>query len=95
MSQEANTQAKQPECLPECLPEVLPEVLKESLQDVMKDLEQKVNPKSVAEGINILTTIEKTNDQSILLNPMQDGANEFKKRVGRNMTYSEMREMWG
>jgi hypothetical protein len=26
---------------------------------------------------------------------MQDGANEFKKRVGRNMTYSEMREMWG
>ena len=75
MSQEANnisqeakhqaqTQAKQPECL----------------QDVMKDLEQKVNPKSVAEGINILTTINKTNDQSILLKPMQDGANEFKKK---------------
>jgi hypothetical protein len=69
--------------------------LPETLQDVMKDLEQKVNPKSAAEGINILTTIEKTNDQSILLKPMQDGANEFKKRVGRNMTYSEMREMWG
>jgi len=79
---------------------VLPETeqsqgLPETLQDVMKDLEQKVNPKSAAEGINILTTIEKTNDQSILLKPMQDGANEFKKRVGRNMTYSEMREMWG
>ena len=67
----------------------------ETLQDVMKDLEQKVNPKSAAEGINILTTINKTNDQSILLKPMQEGANEFKKRVGRNMTYSEMREMWG
>jgi hypothetical protein len=76
---QAQSQAKQPE----------------GLQDVMKDLEQKVNPKSVAEGINILTTINKTNDQSILLKPMQDGANEFKKRVGRNMTYSEMREMWG
>ena len=69
--------------------------LPETLQDVMKDLEQKVNPKSAVEGINILTTINKTNDQSILLKPMQDGANEFKKRVGRNMTYSEMREMWG
>ena len=67
----------------------------ETLQDVMKDLEQKVNPKSVAEGLTILTTIDKTNDPSILLKPMQDGANEFKKRVGRNMTYSEMREMWG
>ena len=90
MSQEANnisqeakhqaqTQAKQPECL----------------QDVMKDLEQKVNPKSVAEGLTILTTINETHDKSILLKPMQDGANEFKKKVGRNMTYSEMREMWG
>ena len=75
--------------------ETLPQVLPETLQDVMKDLEQKVNPKSAAEGINILTTINKTNDQSILLKPMQEGANEFKKRVGRNMTYSEMREMWG
>ena len=80
---QANTQTNQPEGLPE------------TLQDVMKDLEQKVNPKSVAEGLNILTTIEKTNDQTVLLKPMQDGANEFKKRVGRNMTYSEMREMWG
>jgi len=92
MSQEA----KQSETLPQVLQETeQSQGLPETLQDVMKDLEQKVNPKSAAEGINILTTIEKTNDQSILLKPMQDGANEFKKRVGRNMTYSEMREMWG
>jgi hypothetical protein len=92
MSQEANTQLNQPQVIQATEQS---QVLKETLQDVMKDLEQKVNPKSVAEGINILTTIEKTNDPSILLKPMQDGANEFKKRVGRNMTYSEMREMWG
>jgi hypothetical protein len=92
MSQEA----KQSETLPQVLQETeQSQGLPETLQDVMKDLEQKVNPKSAAEGINILTTINKTNDQSILLKPMQDGANEFKKRVGRNMTYSEMREMWG
>jgi hypothetical protein len=92
MSQEANNksdqEAKQSPVLKESLP-------LETLQDVMKDLEQKVNPKSVSEGINILTNINKTNDQSMLLKPMQDGANEFKQRVGRNMTYSEMREMWG
>ena len=89
MSQTANTQLQVLQATEQL------QVLPETLQDVMKDLEQKVNPKSVAEGINILTTIDKTNDQSILLKPMQDGANEFKKRVGRNMTYSEMREMWG
>jgi hypothetical protein len=92
MSQEANTQLNQPQFIQATEQS---QVLKETLQDVMKDLEQKVNPKSAVEGINILTTINKTNDQSILLKPMQDGANEFKKRVGRNMTYSEMREMWG
>ena len=62
------------------------QIFKNLYKMFIKDLEQKVNPKSVIEGINILTTIEKTNDQSILLKPMQDGANEFKKRVGRNMT---------
>lgn len=68
---------------------------KEKLGDIMKDLEQKVNPKSVTEGIAILSTVDKTNDSSILLKPMQSGAKEFKERVGRNMTYSEIREMWG
>jgi hypothetical protein len=68
---------------------------KEKLEDVMRDLEEKVNPKSVAEGLTKLVTAVKTNDPSILLNPMQAGAKEFEARVGRPMTYSEMRMMWG
>jgi methanogenic corrinoid protein MtbC1 len=30
-----------------------------------------------------------------LVQIMQEGANDFKKQTGRNMTYSEMREMYG
>ena len=67
----------------------------ESLEEVMKELEQKVNPKSLAEGVAKLAVASVTKDNSILLGPMQKGAEEFKERVGRNMTYSEMREMWG
>lgn len=68
---------------------------KESLEDVMRDLEEKVNPKSVTEGITKLVTAIQTNDPAILLNPMERGAKEFEERVGRPMTYSEMRAMWG
>jgi len=67
----------------------------EKLEDVMKDLEQKVNPKSVAEGMSQLATAIQTNDPSNLLAPMQKGAKEFEAKVGRPMTYAEMRAMWG
>ena len=67
----------------------------ESIEDVMKDLEQKVNPKSSQEGLVQLNKAIKTNDASILLEPIQAGAKEFEQRVGRPMTYSEMRSMWG
>jgi hypothetical protein len=67
----------------------------EKLEDVMRDLEEKVNPKSVTEGLSKLDISIKTKDPSILLNPMQAGAKEFEERVGRQMTYSEMRAMWG
>jgi len=68
---------------------------KETVEEVMKDLEQKVNPKTMQEGIASLLTAVKTNDASILLGPMQKGAEEFKERTGREMTYGEMRAMWG
>ena len=70
-------------------------LVKESLEDVMKDLEQKVNPKSVSEGITMLSKALEKNDVSILLAPMEQGAKEFEARVGRPMTYGEMRAMWG
>jgi chaperonin GroEL (HSP60 family) len=68
---------------------------KEKLQDVMKDLEYKVNPKSIEEGIDMLVTTIQTNKPSTLLSPIEAGAKEFQERVGRPMTYGEMRAMWG
>jgi hypothetical protein len=67
----------------------------ENVLDVMKDLEEKVNPKSLSEGLAQLSEAVNANDPSILLNPIIDGAKEFEKRVGRPMTYGEMRGMWG
>jgi hypothetical protein len=32
---------------------------------------------------------------NVLQSIMQEGANEFKEKMGRNMTYSEMRQMYG
>ena len=32
---------------------------------------------------------------NLLLSIMQTGADEFKEKTGRNMTYSEMRQMFG
>jgi hypothetical protein len=67
----------------------------ESLQTVMADLEAKVNPKSIQEGVQLLQTAIQTNNVNALIAPMEAGAKEFEKRVGRPMTYLEMRTMWG
>ena len=68
---------------------------KETLEDVMKDLEYKVNPKTVEEAIDKVIKSIKMDDSSVLLAPMESGAKEFESRVGRPMTYGEMRAMWG
>ena len=67
----------------------------EKVQEIKKALEKKVNPKSIQDGISKLTTSVLNNDDSILLDPMKKGSEEFKLKTGRNMTYSEMREIWG
>lgn len=67
----------------------------EKVEDVIKDLEERVNPKSAEEGLTQLKTAINSNDLSSLLEPMQKGATEFEDRVGRPMTYGEMRAMWG
>jgi hypothetical protein len=67
----------------------------ESLEEVMKDLEKKVNPKTIQEGISKIAISTATKDPSFILAPMQNGVKDFEQRVGRPMTYSEMREMWG
>uniref|UniRef100_A0A6C0I4W9 Uncharacterized protein n=1 Tax=viral metagenome TaxID=1070528 RepID=A0A6C0I4W9_9ZZZZ len=60
-----------------------------SYQKLKVDLEQK-GMKQVQQ----LTPTEKGNPEK-LINIMSEGAKEFKEKTGRNMTYSEMREMYG
>jgi hypothetical protein len=67
----------------------------ESVETVKRDLENKVNPKSMKDGLNMLSVAINTNNPGVLLSPIASGADEFEKRTGRKMTYSEMREMWG
>lgn len=49
-------------------------------------MEQTQNKETETESENIMQT---------LLNFMKDGNSEFKEKMGRNMTYSEMRNLYG
>lgn len=68
---------------------------KPTVKTVMQNLEQTVNPKSIEEGLQQLANSIQNNDPSQLLEPMRVGAREFEENVGRPMSYSEMRQMWG
>jgi hypothetical protein len=59
------------------------------LQAIMKKIETDVNPKTMQEGIALL------NNPDALVGRLQAGADMFKEQTGRNMTYSEMRQMFG
>jgi len=74
---------------------------------IMKDIEYKtgkivetalvtgklVNPIKIISDKTVIKQIP--DSTSILVNIMQKGAEEFEQKVGRPMTYSEMREMYG
>ena len=59
------------------------------LKQLMKNIESNVNPKTAAEGLQLL------NKPDELVSSMQSGANQFTEQTGRLMTYSEMRRMYG
>jgi len=60
-----------------------------NLQEIMKKIETDVNPKTMSEGVALL------NNPDALIGRLQAGADAFKEQTGRNMTYSEMRQMFG
>jgi len=75
------------------------ENIKKSLEqkgmDDLKDLykEKGINSSSVGDVLNALNNGSIT--QNNLTDIMQKGFDTFKKDFGRNMTYSEMRDMYG
>jgi hypothetical protein len=68
----------------------------DSLNKIMNELSDKVNKKAVETTVSALSKNEDA-DKTIknLSNIMNDGAKEFENRVGRPITYAEMRSMWG
>ena len=70
---------------------------------IMKEIELKTEKKIVGalQTNDITNPIIETssqkqqNNQDVLLSLLSEGANEFKEKMGRNMTYGEMREMYG
>ena len=61
----------------------------QNLQTIMNKIETDVNPKTMSEGVALL------NNPDALIGRLQAGADAFKEQTGRNMTYSEMRQMFG
>ena len=55
----------------------------------MKKIETDINPKTMSEGVALL------NNPDALIGRLQAGADAFKEQTGRNMTYLEMRQMFG
>lgn len=65
------------------------EELELDLEKVMTDIEHTANFNSVEEGLNAL------NNPDTIFTRLQNAFNTFKEAVGRQMTYSEMRQMMG
>jgi hypothetical protein len=60
-----------------------------NLDEIKRNIESTVNFSSANEGLNAL------NNPDQLMNRIQGAFDSFKSQVGRNMTYSEMRQMMG
>jgi DNA anti-recombination protein RmuC len=67
--------------------------LEQPRNEVMKKLEKDAEQK-VAQLLSKTSTDQASITES-LQNIMRDGSNEFLQKMGRNPTYSEMREMFG
>jgi hypothetical protein len=59
------------------------------LQEIKVLISKETNPQNPTEAFKLLA------DSKILEQTMQNAADNFKKQVGRNMTYYEIREMMG
>jgi hypothetical protein len=67
--------------------------LNEIKEKIETDAEKQVI--QINKSINSFQDYVKPEIGNLLINIMKTGADEFKEKTGRNMTYSEMREMFG
>jgi len=66
-----------------------PSITDAQLQKIKERISKEANPKGKTESFTLLA------DSKLIEQTMQKAADNFKTQVGRNMTYSEIREMMG
>jgi hypothetical protein len=68
-----------------------------SIEEIKIKIESDAEKKVIElnKNINSITDYGKPDIGNLLINIMKTGADEFKEKTGRNMTYSEMRYMFG
>ena len=65
-------------------------------EELKQKLAQKYNPKSNKEGLILVQqSIDSSNNKTPIEKILSAASDEFTKETGRNMTYSEMRQMFG
>lgn len=72
-------------------------------KQIMKEIEMKTEEKiisgfqsgEITNPISEKNELKQQNNQDILQSLLFDGAKEFKEKMGRDMTYGEMRSMYG
>lgn len=73
----------------------------DTLEKTMRDIEQKTEAKVILAyakkdvTLNVVDPKENSHSLKTLVSIMSEGNEEFEKRTGRPMTYSEMRAMYG
>ena len=68
----------------------------EKLVDLAYKTGHLVNPIDIINKKDDVKKTQKLEDsEQLLRNMMSSGAKEFNEKVGRQLTYGEMREMWG
>jgi len=65
-----------------------PIISESQLKKIKEEISNEANPKNMTEAAILLNTPK-------LLSKLVNASEDFKKQVGREMTYSEMREMMG
>jgi len=64
-------------------------ITESKLKQIKEQISNEANPKNMTETVKLL------NDPKLLQQTLNSAAKNFKREVGREMTYSEMREMMG
>lgn len=71
------------------------EIMKEIELKTEKKIVSKIESGEITNPISEKNELKQNHNQDILQSLLFDGAKEFKEKMGRDMTYGEMREMYG